>query len=128
MFATAKATDEASCADCIIVAQLRPAIFGAFSGTTIVSPARKVAFSGSPPHQPELLFFAAITEPSARITKTAFLSPSWCTSPACLRYNLALWPEPLAAAFGLNTGPVTRPYVARLGSVGRSPPQQRGTW
>src|SRR5258708_39713456 len=63
MYATAKATDDASCADCMIVAQLRPPIFGAFSGTTIVSPRRKVALIGSPPHQPPPLFFPAITQP-----------------------------------------------------------------
>src|SRR5713101_5202703 len=107
IYATAKATDEASCADCMIVAQLRPAIFGAFSGTTIMSPARRVALSGSPPHQPTLLFFAENTEPSARITNTAFLSASCVTPPAWLRYHLALWPETFATAVGLNTCPVT---------------------
>src|SRR5437588_8345334 len=92
MYATAKATDEAICADCMIAAQLRPPILGAFSGTTIVSPARKLVLIGSPPHQPVALFFAAITEPSARITKTALLSASCVTPPARLRYHLALWP------------------------------------
>src|SRR5712692_983973 len=107
IYATAKARDAATCADCMISAQLRPPIFGAFSGTTIMSPPRKVALIGSPPHQPELLFFAAITEPSARITKTAFLSASCVTPPAWLRYHLALWPETFATAVGLNTWPVT---------------------
>src|SRR5258708_34983406 len=103
MYATAKATDEASCADCMIVAQLRPAIFGAFSGTTMVSPGRKDALKGSPPHHPELLFFAEITEPSARITNTDFLSASCVSPPAWLRYHLALWPATFATAVGLNT-------------------------
>src|SRR6476646_6928328 len=92
IYATAKAIDEAIDADCMIRAQLRPPIFGAFSGTTIVSPPRKVALIGSPPHQPSLLFFAAITEPSARMTNTAFLSASCVTPPAWLRYHLALCP------------------------------------
>src|SRR5437899_7106308 len=88
MYATAKAKEEASCADCMSCAQFRPPILGAFSGTTIMSPARKVVLIGSPPHQPLPLFFAAITEPSARITKTAFLSASCVTPPAWLRYHL----------------------------------------
>src|SRR5260370_33578848 len=69
MYATAKATDEAICADCMISAQLRPPIFGAFSRTTIVSPARKVALIGAPPHQPPLLFLAVPTKPCARLTQ-----------------------------------------------------------
>src|SRR5580704_1639453 len=107
MYATAKATDEATDADCMSSAQLRPPIFGAFSGTTMESPARWVALIGSPPHQPSLLFFAAITEPSARITNTAFLSASSVTPPAWLRYHLALWPGTVATAVGLNTWPLT---------------------
>src|SRR5260370_39368773 len=107
MYATPKAPDEAICADCMINAQLRPPIFGAFSGTTIMSPARKVALIGSPPHQPVLLFFAASTDPSARITKAAFLSASCVTPPAWLRYHLALWPRRQLAAVGLKTRPVT---------------------
>src|SRR5579863_2521059 len=92
MYATAKARDEASCADCMMSGQLRPPILGAFSGTTIMSPARNVALIGSPLHQPSPLFFAAITEPSARITKTAFLSAICVIPPAWLRYHLALRP------------------------------------
>src|SRR5204863_10216939 len=106
-YATAKATDEASCADCMICAQLRPPILGAFSGTTIMSPARKVVLIGSPPHHPLLLFFAAITEPSARTTKTAFLSASCVTPPAWLRYHLALRPGRKLTAVGLKTWPFT---------------------
>src|ERR1700723_3586525 len=105
--AAAKATDEATDADCMSSAQLRPPIFGAFSGTMIVSPARNVALIGSPPHQPSLLFFAAITEPSARTTNTAFLSASSVTPPAWLRYHLALWPGRNPMAVGLNTWPFT---------------------
>src|SRR5213596_3452964 len=121
MYATAKATDEAICADCMISAQLRPPIFGAFSGTTIVSPARKVALIGSPPHQPLLLFFAAITEPSARTTKTAFLSAICVTPPAWLRYHLALRPGRKLTAVGLKTWPFTITWPAFFGTKRASP-------
>src|SRR5438445_13596334 len=92
MYATAKASDEASCADCMICAQFRPPILGAFSGTTIMSPARKVVLIGSPPHQPLPMFFAALTEPTARPNKTACLSDSSVTHTDSLRYHLTLLP------------------------------------
>jgi len=63
-------------ADCMIMAQFLPPILGAFSGTTIESPGLRDALSGSPENHPPLLFFDAITDPSARITKTAFYRPA----------------------------------------------------
>ena len=72
MYAMVSATEVAICAACIAVVQLRVPIRGVFSGTTIESPGFKAAFSGFPAHHPEL-FFAAITDPSARTTKTALL-------------------------------------------------------
>src|SRR5579885_2907545 len=92
IYAAASASDDANCADCITVAQFRPPIFGGFSGTTIESPGRNTAPSGSPENHPSLLFFAAITEPSARITNTAFLSAIAVKPPAWLRYHFALRP------------------------------------
>src|SRR5713226_643660 len=78
--ATAVATDAASCADCRMSAQFRPPILGAISGTTIESLGLSAALSGLPENHSPLLFFAAITDPSARMTNTAFLSAS-CVNP-----------------------------------------------
>ena len=91
MYAMVSATDVAICAACNAVVQFRVPILGVLSGTTIQSPGFRAAFKGLPDHQPAL-FFAAITEPSARITKTASLSASWVTPPACVRYQRALLP------------------------------------
>src|SRR5215472_2997956 len=99
--------DEAICAACITVAQLRPPIFGAFSGITTMSPGLRDAPKGSPFHQPLVLFLAAITDPSARITKTPFLSAIGVSPPAWLRYHLALLPDWNPIAVGLNTCPFT---------------------
>src|SRR5271169_4805957 len=110
----------------MISAQLGPPIFGAFSGTTIVSPALKVALIGSPPHQPSLLFFAEITEPSARITNTAFLSAIGVSPPAWLRYHLAERPDWVLMAVGLKTCPLTITTFAFFGII-RMSPSRRAT-
>src|SRR5215472_15477725 len=99
--------DEAICAACITVAQLRPPIFGAFSGTTTMSPGLRDAPKGSPFHHPLLLFLAAMTDPSARITKTPFLSAIGVNPPAWLRYHFADRSFVAAIAVGLKTWPVT---------------------
>ena len=65
----------------MIMDQFLPPILGAFSGTTIESPGLKAAFSGLPENNPPMLFCDAITDPSARITNTAFLSASCVTPP-----------------------------------------------
>src|SRR4030095_8329541 len=85
----ASATEVANCAACKTVVKFGPPTFGALSGTTMVSPGRKEALSGSPDHQLELLFFAEITDPSARITKTAFRSAIGVRPPAWFKYHLA---------------------------------------
>src|SRR5579864_131705 len=90
-YAAVNATDAAICAICTVTGQFRPPMFGAFSGTTIVSPGFSTVFSGSPLHQPEL-FFAASTEPSARTTNAACRFESWVNPPAWLKYHLALRP------------------------------------
>src|SRR5215471_10549803 len=115
MYATASATDVASCAACRTVVKLGPPTFGARSGTTIVSPARSGALSGSPENHPELLFFAASTDPSARITKTALRSAIGVNPPAWLRYHLAERPGCTPIAVGLNTCPVTRIVLGFFG-------------
>src|SRR5882762_9887723 len=78
--------DDASDADCMIMDQFLPPILGAFSGTTIESPGLRDALSGSPENHPPLLFFDAITDPSARITKNAFLSSSCVSRPDWLNF------------------------------------------
>jgi hypothetical protein len=75
MYAMVSATEVAICAACKAVVQFRVPIFGVFSGTTMESPGFKAALMGFPAHHPEL-FLEAITEPSARMTKTALLSAS----------------------------------------------------
>src|SRR6516164_5008575 len=121
IYATASATDDKTCAVCIIAVQFTPVIFGAFSGTTTVSPGLSEASSGSPDHHPELLFFAEITEPSARITKTAFLSATGVIPPAWLRYHFAERPGCALIAVGLKTCPLTVTMLGFLGTTSSSP-------
>ena len=66
------ATEVAICATCKAVVQLRLPILGAISGTTIESPGFNDALRDRLPTIRELLFFADSTDPSARMTKTAF--------------------------------------------------------
>ena len=67
------ATEVAICAACKAVVQLRVPILGVFSGTTIESPGFKAAFSGLPAPPSRVLFFEAITDPSARIDEDGLL-------------------------------------------------------
>src|SRR5271157_2706508 len=99
----------------MIVVQFVPPIFGAFSGTTTMSPGRSAAFMGSPDHQPPLLFFEEITDPSARITNTAFLSAMGDNPPAWLKYHFADLPCAALIAVGLNTCPFTITVFAFFG-------------
>src|SRR5271157_2313424 len=115
MYATVSATEEANCAACIIVVQFGPPTFGAFSGTITVSPDRSDAPSGSPPHHPAPLFLEEITDPSARMTKTAFLSAIGVRPPAWLKYHFAERPGCKLIAVGLNTCPVTKIVFGFLG-------------
>src|SRR5271157_1451506 len=121
MYATAKATEEATCAVCMTVAQFVPPILGAFSGTTTMSPGRRAALIGSPDHQPPLLFFEEMTEPSARITNTAFLSAMGVSPPAWLKYHFADRPCAALIAVGLNTCPLTITVFAFFGITRTSP-------
>src|SRR3974377_1202529 len=105
----------------MIAVQFTPLIFGAFSGTTTVSPGLSEAFSGSPDHHPELLFFAEMTEPSARITKTAFLSATGVSPPAWLKYHFAERPGCALIAVGLKTCPLTTTTLGFLGTTSSSP-------
>src|ERR1700751_4416775 len=84
MYATVRATDDATCAACKIGAQLRGPTLGAFSGTTMESPGLRTALIGSPDQKLEL-FLAERTEPSARMTKAALLSAIWVVPPAWLK-------------------------------------------
>src|SRR5450432_1647009 len=87
----------------------------------MVSPGRNAALSGSPDHHSELLFFAEITEPSARITNTAFLSAIGVKPPAWLRYHLADQLPCTLTAVGLKTWPVIKMVFGFLGMKSSSP-------
>src|SRR3974377_2293033 len=76
----------------------------AFSGTTTVSPGCSDVPNESPIQR---LFFTPTTEPSARITKIAFLLASVVGPPDWPRYHLALLPGRYETAVGLKTCPVT---------------------
>src|ERR1700730_8202960 len=104
MYATAKAAEAANCPAWNSVCQFLVPMRGATSGTTTVSPGRRVAPKGSPLQKPEL-FLEARTEPSALMTKTAFLLANCVKPPAWLRYHLALLPGLKLTAVGLNTCP-----------------------
>jgi len=60
-----------------------------FSGTIIVSPGLMRKFRASPVSHP---LECPTTEPLARTTKTAPLSPDLVTPPACRRYQLPSFP------------------------------------
>src|SRR6202158_5697898 len=90
----------------------------ALSGTTTVSPGCNTAFSERPDHK---LSFAPITDPSARITKIAFLSATVVGPPAWLRYHFALLPGRYEKAVGCNTCPCHIPKLGRLGMTSVSP-------
>src|ERR1700688_349580 len=90
----------------------------AFSGTTTVSPGCKTALSEGPDHK---LAFAPMTEPSARITKIAFLFATAVGPPDWLRYHFALFPGRYETAVGLKTWPVTMTKLGRLGITKISP-------
>src|SRR5271169_3067602 len=108
------------------VVQFIPPILGVFSGTMTVSPGRSEALKGSPVNQPPPLFFAERTEPSARITNTAFLSASGVSPPAWPRYHFAERPDWVLIAVGLNTCPLTITTFAFLGII-RTSPSRRAT-
>src|SRR5271165_2115590 len=110
----------------MIVVQLAPPIFGVFSGTTTMSPGRKATLMGSPDHQPALLFFEEITDPSARTTNTPFLSAMGVNPPAWLKYHLADRPRSAAIAVRLNTCPFTITTFAFLG-ITRTSPSRKAT-
>src|SRR5271155_2454128 len=76
----------------------------AFSGTMTVSPGRNAAFNESPLHT---LSLPPSTEPSARITKIAFLFATAVGPPDWLRYQRALFPGRYDTAVGLKTWPAT---------------------
>src|SRR5260370_16737850 len=109
MYVTARATEAATCAACISCTQLGPPTFIAFSGTTTVSPPLSVAFMGSPIHHPEPLFFAEITDPSAPITNTAFLSANGVKPPAWLSYHFAESPRITFTLIPIN--PLPSPHT-----------------
>ena len=81
MYAAANTAEAAICDICMATVQFRTEILGALSGTMIASPGFKTVCIGLPDHQPEL-FFAAITEPSARITNAACRLDSCVNPPA----------------------------------------------
>src|SRR5665213_1146794 len=62
-----------------------------------------------------------ITEPSARITKIAFLLASGVGPPAWFKYHCALLPGRYEMAVELNTCPDTITYPGRLGITRTSP-------
>src|SRR5271154_780311 len=97
------AIEDATCAARNTVCHCMPPPM-AFSGTTTVSPGRNSAFKESPPHSPWL---EPRTEPSARITKIAFLLANWVGPPDWPRYQFALFPERYEMAVGLKTWPLT---------------------
>src|ERR1700747_2036133 len=97
------AMDDATCAARKPVHPCTPPPI-AFSGTTTVSPGCNTAFNDFPDHK---LSFAPITDPSARITKIAFLSAIAVGPPPWLRYHFALLPGRYETAVGLNTCPET---------------------
>src|ERR1700692_944053 len=101
----ASTTEVATCADWISGSQFRLPMLGALSGTTIMSPGINTESIGLPDHILLLLFFAAKTDPSARITNAAFLSASCVNPPACPKYQLALLPATKPTAVGLNICP-----------------------
>src|SRR5256885_2725000 len=90
----------------------------AFSGTTTVSPGCSTALNEGPDHR---LSLAPITDPSARITKMAFLSATVVGPPAWLRYHFALLPGRYETAVGLKTCPETITKLGRLGITSVSP-------
>src|SRR6202030_3772255 len=90
----------------------------AFSGTTTVSPGCNTALRERPDHK---LSFAPITEPSARITKIAFLLATAVGPPDWVKYHLALFPGRYETAVGLKTCPVTMTKLGRLGITRMSP-------
>src|SRR5208283_5954997 len=107
--------EDANCADCMITCQFTPPILGVLSGTMTASPGRNAALSASPDKRPPPLFFAERTDPSARITNTAFLSASGVRPPAWLKYHFAERPACKLIAVGLNTCPVTKIVFGFLG-------------
>src|SRR5690348_8848708 len=62
-----------------------------------------------------------MTEPSARITKIAFLFARFVAPPDWPRYHFALFPGRYDTAVGLNTWPVTITKPGRLGTTSTSP-------
>src|SRR6266403_1473799 len=111
------ATDEATCVARNTVCHWMPPPI-AFSGTTTESPGCSTASSDFPDHK---LSFAPITDPSARITKIAFLSATVVGPPAWLRYHFALLPGRYETAVGLNTWPETITKLGRFGITSVSP-------
>src|ERR1700741_5613085 len=105
----------------MMATQFGPPILGVFSGTMTMSPGRNVELNGSPDHQPPLLFFAEITEPSARITNTPFLSALGVKPPAWLKYHFAERPDCALIAVGLKTCPFTITTFAFFGIISSSP-------
>src|SRR3979490_2526770 len=108
---------DAVCAVSKMLCHCRPPP-SAFSGTTTVSPGCSVALSNSPPHR---LLFVPMPEPSARITKIAFLLASCVGPPDWPRYQFAPLPGRNDTAVGLKTCPVTMMYLAPLGITRTSP-------
>src|SRR6266436_4352270 len=109
--------DDATCAAKNTVDHCTPPPI-AFSGTTTVSPGCNTAFNEFPDHK---LSFAPTTDPSARITKIAFLSATVVGPPAWLRYHFALLPGRNETAVGLNTWPETITKLGRFGITSVSP-------
>src|ERR1700735_4595681 len=107
----ALATDAAVCAARNTFCHCNPPP-SAFSGTTSVSPGSSVRDMESPAHT---LLLDPITEPSARITKIAFLFASCVGPPDWLRYHFALFPGRKETAVGLKTWPVTITKLGRFG-------------
>src|SRR5208283_3761539 len=110
----------------MIAVQFMPPILGVFSGTTTVSPGRSVALRGSPNHQPAPLFFEEMTEPSARITNTPFLSATGVNPPAWLKYHFPDLPGWALIAVGLNTCPLTITTLAFFG-INKTSPSRKAT-
>src|SRR3984957_12151089 len=113
----ALATDAAVCAARKTFCHWMPPP-NAFSGTTSVSPGCSTPDIESPENT---LFREPITEPSARITKIAFLLASCVGPPDWPRYHFALLPGRKETAVGLKTCPVTITKLGRFG-IGKVSP------
>src|SRR6202044_490181 len=108
---TVLAIEDATCAAVNKFVQFVPPPI-AFSGTTTESPGCRTALIALPLQKSS---FAPITEPSARITKIAFLLASCVGPPDWPRYHRALFPGRKETAVGLKTCPVTITKLGRFG-------------